>query len=43
VEAFIYQVPELVPDKILEQGGARKARAAFTQVPMARLVLATSL
>jgi len=37
VEASVYQVPELVPDEILEQSGAKKARAAFAHVPVARL------
>jgi NAD(P)H dehydrogenase (quinone) len=37
VEASVYQVPELVPDEILEQSGAKKERGAFAHVPMARL------
>jgi hypothetical protein len=28
------QVPELVPAEILEKSGARKAREAFSNVPM---------
>src|SRR5713101_2551452 len=37
VEAGIFQVPELVPDDILEQSGAKKARAAFAHIPVARV------
>ena len=37
VEASIFQVPELVPDNILEQSGAKKARAAFAHIPVARV------
>ncbi len=33
------QVPELVPTEILEKSGARKAREAFAQVPLARVEL----
>jgi NAD(P)H dehydrogenase (quinone) len=32
-EVTLYQVPELVPDSILEQSGAKKAREAFAKVP----------
>src|ERR1700752_4823882 len=37
VETGIFQVPELVPDNILEQSGANKARAAFSHIPVARI------
>ena len=37
VEAGIFQVPELVPDHILEQSGAKNARAAFAHIPTARV------
>jgi NAD(P)H:quinone oxidoreductase type IV len=33
-EVTLYQVPELVPDSILEQSGAKKAREAFAKVPI---------
>jgi hypothetical protein len=33
VEVGLYQVSELVPDAILEQSGAKKARAQFAQIP----------
>jgi NAD(P)H dehydrogenase (quinone) len=36
VEATILQVPELVPDDVLEKSGAKAARARFGQVPTAR-------
>jgi multimeric flavodoxin WrbA len=36
-EAGIFQVPELVPDDILEQSGAMKARAGFAHIPVARV------
>lgn len=35
-EVGVYQVPELVPDDILEKSGAKAARAAFAQLPVAR-------
>jgi NAD(P)H:quinone oxidoreductase type IV len=35
VEVGIYQVPELVPDAILEQSGAKAARAQFAHIPYA--------
>ncbi len=35
-EVSLYQVPELVPDEILEKSGAKAARAAFAHVPVAR-------
>ena len=31
--ARLYQVEELVPDHILEQSGAKKAREAFAHIP----------
>jgi len=34
-EVSLYQVPELVPDAVLEQSGARLARQAFAHVPVA--------
>lgn len=34
-EAVLYQVPELVPDAVLESSGAKAARAAFAHVPVA--------
>jgi NAD(P)H dehydrogenase (quinone) len=36
-KASIFQVPELVPDKILEQSGAKAARNAFTHIPIAKV------
>ena len=35
-EVRLLQVAELVPDAVLEQSGAKAARAAFAQVPVAR-------
>jgi NAD(P)H:quinone oxidoreductase type IV len=35
-EVSVYQVPELVPDDILEKSGAKAARAAFADVPVAK-------
>lgn len=35
VEVGLYQVPELVPEEVLERSGAKAARAAFDRVPMA--------
>ncbi|MEW5890023.1 MAG: NAD(P)H:quinone oxidoreductase [Pseudomonadota bacterium] len=35
-EVTLWQVPELVPDEILEKSGAKAARAAFAHVPVAR-------
>jgi len=37
VEVTLLQVPELVPDEILEKSGAKTARKAFAQVPLARV------
>ena len=34
-EAELLQVPELVPDAVLERSGAKAARAAFAHVPLA--------
>lgn len=33
-EVSLYQVPELVPDDVLEKSGAKQARAAFSHVPI---------
>jgi NAD(P)H dehydrogenase (quinone) len=35
-EVSLWQVPELVPDEILEKSGANVARAAFAHVPVAK-------
>ncbi len=35
-EVTLLQVPELVPEGVLEKSGAAKARAAFAHVPVAR-------
>lgn len=35
-DVTLYQAPELVPEDILEKSGALKARAAFSDVPVAR-------
>jgi len=35
-QVSIYQVPELVPDDVLERMGAKAAREAFADVPIAR-------
>jgi NAD(P)H dehydrogenase (quinone) len=35
-EVALYQVPELVPDDVLEKSGAKAARAAFAHVPLAK-------
>jgi NAD(P)H dehydrogenase (quinone) len=35
-EVALFQVPELVPDAVLEKSGARQARAAFAHVPVMR-------
>src|SRR6202790_4405234 len=34
-EVSLHQVAELVPDDVLEKSGAKAARAAFAQVPVA--------
>jgi NAD(P)H dehydrogenase (quinone) len=36
VEASLYQVPELVPQEILEKSGAAKIRATFSHIPLAK-------
>jgi NAD(P)H dehydrogenase (quinone) len=33
-EVTLFQVPELVPDDVLEKSGAKQARAAFAHVPI---------
>ncbi len=35
-EVTIYQVPELVPDEVLEESGAKAAREAFADIPIAK-------
>ena len=35
-EVELLQVPELVPDEVLEKSGARRAREAFAHVPIAK-------
>jgi NAD(P)H dehydrogenase (quinone) len=35
-EVAIYQVPELVPEDVLEKSGAKAARAAFARIPVIR-------
>src|ERR1700674_2824241 len=35
-EVVLYQVPELVSDDVLQQSGAKAARAAFAHVPFAK-------
>jgi NAD(P)H:quinone oxidoreductase type IV len=34
-QVFLYQVPELVPDDVLEKMGAKAARQAFADIPIA--------
>lgn len=36
-EVSLYQVPELVPENVLEKSGAKAARAAFAHVPIAKV------
>ncbi len=36
VEAVLLQIPELVPDEVLEKSGAKEARKAFAHIPLAR-------
>jgi len=36
-EVSLYQVPELIPDHVLEKHGARAAKAAFAKVPVATI------
>lgn len=33
-EVTLYQVPELVPDEVLEKSGAKAARSAFANIPV---------
>jgi len=35
-EVELLQVPELVPDNVLEKSGAKKARQAFAHIPLAK-------
>jgi NAD(P)H dehydrogenase (quinone) len=35
-EVSIYQVPELVPEEVLEKSGAKAARKAFAHIPVAQ-------
>jgi NAD(P)H dehydrogenase (quinone) len=35
VEVSLFQIPELVPDAVLEKSGAKKARDAFAHIPIA--------
>ncbi len=37
IEIGLYQVPELVPEAVLEKSGAKAARAVFAHVPVARV------
>lgn len=36
-EVTLYQVPELIPDDVLEKSGAKAARAQFAHVPLAQV------
>lgn len=36
-EVSLYQVPELIPDDVLEKHGAKAARTAFAKVPFAKV------
>ena len=36
-EVELLQVSELIPDKVLEESGAKKARAAFAHIPVAKV------
>ena len=36
-EVELLQVPELVPDEVLEKSGAKKAREAFAHIPVAKV------
>jgi NAD(P)H dehydrogenase (quinone) len=36
-EVALFQVPELVPEDVLERTGAKAARAAFAHIPLARV------
>ena len=35
-EVELLQVPELVPDEVLEKSGAKQARQAFAHIPIAK-------
>jgi len=35
-EVSLYQVPELLPEEVLERSGAKAARAAFAYIPVAK-------
>lgn len=37
VEVTVLQVPELMPEDVLEKSGAKAARAAFANVPLAKV------
>lgn len=37
IDVTLLQVPELVPDEVLEKSGAKAARAAFAHIPVARV------
>jgi NAD(P)H dehydrogenase (quinone) len=37
VDVGLYQVPELVPEEILQKSGAKAARAAFAHIPVANV------
>jgi NAD(P)H:quinone oxidoreductase type IV len=37
VQVGVFQVPELVPDEILQKSGAKQAQAAFAHIPVARV------
>ena len=36
-EVSLYQVPELIPDDVLEKYGAKAAKAAFAKIPVAKV------
>lgn len=36
-EVALLQVPELIPDEVLEKSGAKKAREAFAHIPVAKV------
>ena len=40
-QVTMYQVPELVPDEILEKSGAKAAREAFAHIPIAEVAKLT--
>src|SRR5438445_12413406 len=37
IEVTLLQVPELVPDEVLEKSGAKAARNVFAHIPLARV------